>query len=74
MLSLFLSLALPSRFREAMLCEEHGHVPGFSLWSLILINVSHFLLVLNSSTNILIYCLLSSKFREQCSMLVRRVG
>jgi hypothetical protein len=51
-----------------MLCNDLG-LHGFSLWSLVLISISHFLLVLNSSINILIYCLLSSKFREECKVL-----
>ncbi|TRY63922.1 hypothetical protein TCAL_14299 [Tigriopus californicus] len=59
--------------REAMECTNLGE-HGFSLWSLILISISHFLLVLNSSTNILIYCLLSSKFREECSALFRKIS
>lgn len=59
--------------REAMECTKQNE-HGFSLWSLILISISHFLLVLNSSTNILIYCLLSSKFREECSALFRKIS
>ena len=53
---------------EAMKCGERGHHP-FSVWSMVTISVSHFLLVLNSATNILVYCLLSSKFREECSKI-----
>jgi hypothetical protein len=59
--------------REALECTDRGQ-QGFSLWSLVLIHISHFLLVLNSSTNCLIYCLLSSKFREECRALVRRIS
>ena len=58
---------------EAMRCEDRGR-PGFSVWSLVLISISHFLLVVNSSTNILIYCLLSSKFREECALLLGRAA
>ena len=56
--------------KEAMMCGEQGHHP-FSVWSMITTCISHFLLVLNSATNILVYCLLSSKFREECSKIVR---
>ena len=58
--------------KEAMMCGKQGHHP-FSVWSMVTISISHFLLVLNSATNILVYCLLSSKFREECSkILIRR--
>ena len=53
---------------EAMKCGDNGHHP-FSVWSMVTISISHFLLVLNSATNILVYCLLSSKFREECSKI-----
>ncbi len=59
--------------KYALECTRRGQ-QGFSLWSLVLISVSHVLLVLNSSINILIYCLLSSKFREECAALVRRMS
>ena len=58
--------------RDAMNCMEAGH-QGFSLWSMVLITVSHVLLVLNSSINLLIYCFLSSKFREECRGLVKKL-
>ena len=50
--------------QHAMECQKAGLNP-FPLWSLITITVSHILLVINSSTNIFIYCILSSKFREE---------
>lgn len=56
--------------KEAMMCGEQGHHP-FSVWSMVTISVSHFLLVLNSATNILVYCLLSSKFREECHKIIK---
>jgi len=68
---LLLNIHELATIREAMQCEQAGK-NGFPLWSLILISVSHLLLVLNSSINILIYCLLSSKFREECRLLFRR--
>ena len=55
-----------------MNCMDAGH-QGFSLWSMVLITVSHVLLVLNSSINLLIYCFLSSKFREECRGLVKKL-
>ena len=63
---LFLNIHELIVMEDAMKCQETNQEP-FSLWSLILINVSHFLLVLNSSTNILVYCFMSSKFRKECS-------
>ena len=58
--------------KEAMMCGKQGHpYHPFSVWSMVTISISHFLLVLNSATNILVYCLLSSKFREECSKIIR---
>ena len=57
--------------KGAMECEKHEKEP-FSMWSLIMINVSHFLLVLNSGTNILIYCWMSTKFRNECSKIIQK--
>lgn len=62
---LFLNIHELIVMEEAMKCQSQREEP-FSLWSLLLINVSHFLLVLNSSTNILVYCFMSSKFRNEC--------
>lgn len=45
-------------------CRKAGY-KGFPAWSIIAIYLSHVFLVLNSSINILIYCGLSSKFREE---------
>ena len=54
--------------RHAMECQDAGQNP-FPLWSQIAISLSHVLLAVNSSTNIFIYCFLSSKFREECKKL-----
>ena len=45
-------------------CAKIGAVP-FSFWSILLLNVSHFLLVMNSSVNMIVYCLLGSRFRSE---------
>ena len=45
-------------------CREAGF-QGFPPWSLAAIYLCNVLLVLNSATNILVYCGLSSKFREE---------
>ena len=37
----------------------------YSFWSILLLNVSHFLLVVNSSVNMIVYCLLGSRFRAE---------
>ena len=63
---LFLNIHELIVMKGAMECQYHHQEP-FSMWSLILINVSHLLLVLNSSTNILVYCFMSSKFRKECN-------
>ena len=52
-------------FRHAMECQANGF-QGFPLWSGIMISLSHLLLAINSATNILIYCALSSQFRQEC--------
>lgn len=58
--------------RHAMKCQDAGH-RAFPLWSLIMISISHFLLVVNSSTNILIYCSMSSKFRDECKTVYKQL-
>ena len=65
---LFLNIHELIVMEGAMKCQMYNQEP-FSMWSLILINVSHLLLVLNSSTNILVYCFMSSKFRKECNKL-----
>ena len=37
---------------------------GFPFWVLLFIPVSHLLLVVNSSANLLIYCLCNAQFRK----------
>ena len=49
---------------EANACRNSG-VSGVPAWSSLVINVSHVMLTVNSAINILIYCGLSSKFREE---------
>ena len=49
----------------SMECLKHTS-NGFTMWSLVLVSVSHFLLVVNCSSNILVYCFMSSKFRQEC--------
>ena len=43
-------------------CEAHDKL-ALSFWSLILVSISHVLLVLSSSVNMIIYCVLGTKFR-----------
>ena len=44
-------------------CKETA-LGGFPIWIIILGFVSHILLVLNSMANLLIYCLVGTKFRK----------
>ena len=53
--------------RDANACREAG-VRGFPPWSIAAINVSHVFLALNSAMTILVYCGLSSKFREEFAL------
>ena len=46
-------------------CEKNGQSP-VSVGNLMLVITSHFLLVFNSGMNIVIYCVMSQKFREEC--------
>ena len=63
---LLLNIHELATIQHAMMCQADGKHP-FPPWSLITISCSHVLLVINSSTNIFIYCFLSSKFREECT-------
>ena len=49
---------------QSCLCHTKCSFPFF-------FSVSHFLLVVNSATNILVYCLLSSRFREECAKIIK---
>ncbi len=53
----------------ANVCRKAG-LKGFPAWSLVAVQSSHVLLVLNSATNILVYCGLSSKFRDEFCQVV----
>ncbi len=55
-----------------MACEAAG-MRAFPLWSHIMISISHLLLCINSATNILIYCCLSSQFRQECKKVFRKM-
>ena len=50
--------------RDWVACQNAGYV-GHPIWALILSWTSHILLALNSSLNSAIYCVFSSKYREQ---------
>ena len=70
---LFLSAHELLVLRDANACRSLGFA-GFPVWSLYAISVSNVLLVLNSATNILIYCGLSSKFREEFCRIIAADG
>ena len=54
-------------------CAQRGHW-SFPIWALIMSQFSHFLLVINSSINCLIYCLLSSRFRKIVAQYAKKWG
>ena len=64
-------------FYDAMVWKDvlkHGCKPTevdilFPLWVVILENISHVMLSINSSVNIIIYCCLNAKFRKKISNL-----
>ena len=50
--------------KQSEYCNEINEF-YYSSWSVILLSVSHFLLVVNSSVNMIVYCLLGSRFRKE---------
>ena len=50
--------------KQSEYCNQKGAF-SYSAWSVILLSVSHFLLVVNSSVNMIVYCLLGSRFRKE---------
>ena len=54
-------------------CAQRGHW-SFPIWALIMSQFSHLLLVINSSINCLIYCLLSSRFRKIVAQYAKKWG
>ena len=50
--------------KQSEYCNEINEF-SYSAWSVILLSVSHFLLVVNSSVNMIVYCLLGSRFRKE---------
>ena len=56
-------------FEETVSCRKAG-LNAFSVWSLILLNFSHFLLVINSTVNLFVYCTRGSRFRREFFILV----
>ncbi len=58
---------------DILKCSKAGR-KVFPLWALIFSMVSHLFLVINSSVNSLIYCILSSRFRLAVMKRVKRIG
>ena len=54
-------------------CARQGKY-SFPIWAIIFNKFSHLLLVINSSMNCLIYCLMSSKFRKIFSQRAKKWG
>lgn len=57
---------------QAMACSEMGK-KAFAVWAQIMTSISHFLLVTNSSINILIYSLFNTRFRVAAKNLFNEV-
>ncbi|TRY76222.1 hypothetical protein TCAL_14732 [Tigriopus californicus] len=57
---------------QAMACSKMGQ-RAFAVWAQIMTSISHFLLVTNSSINILIYSLFNTQFRAAAKNLFRQV-
>ena len=69
---IFLSLHEMLVIKNTMACTNLGHYP-FPLWAMLFAQFSHLLLVLNSSLNSVIYCMVSSKYRAQAVKYLRAV-
>lgn len=50
---------------RANLCKSGGYRRTFPPWSHVAIHISHLLLAVNAATNMIIYCLLNTRFREE---------
>merc|ERR1719458_1479425 len=66
---LFLSLYEMIDIRRAMDCRDAGE-KVFPSWTTIVMCISHFMLVINSSTNMILYIFLNAAFRKHFMELV----
>ncbi len=55
--------------KKSEYCKSINAFP-FSFWSIMIMNISHFLLVVNSSVNMIVYCLLGSRFRAEVGKII----
>ena len=46
---------------------------AFSVWSIVVLNFSHFLLVINSTANLFVYCTRGSRFRSEFFSLANMI-
>ena len=67
---IFLSLHEMLVIRNTMACSKVGY-HSFPLWALLFAQFSHLLLVLNSSMNSVIYCMVSTKYRAQAVKYIK---
>jgi hypothetical protein len=58
---------------DTLKCIKAG-MKIFPLWALILSHISHLFLVINSSVNSLIYCMVSSSFRKAAMIKAKKFG
>ena len=57
----------------ANMCQKAKMRDIAPAWTFIMIYVSHFCLVINATMNMIIYCFMSVKFREEGHLIVKRI-
>ena len=62
-----------STLAHSNFCAKHKMPNTFPAWSFIAIYVSHFCLVINATLNMIIYCFMCLKFREEGHLTVKRI-
>jgi hypothetical protein len=66
---ILLNLYELATLNKTLECRE-ARQQQFALWTFVTISFSHLLLAFNSATNMLVYGLLSAKFRDECRQML----
>ena len=69
---IFLDVHELATFAQTLACRKAG-LNSFSTWEIVMLNFSHFLLVVNSAANLVIYTIRGSKFREEFYILANSI-